>query len=314
MYLLSEKIFNWDFDGLEVTAWQRLCESLYRTGCIKEVGETLLKLVSPLPEDEREPTHGRILEEIVTRSSQVTLLAWSGKSSACNSCLPSSPAAYGQHPSVLPSLGQDELKKRTEELRDVFSLADALVIYGRVTRLQPVRFAHFRLHLPCIVFGVTRIRKEEENVYRAQTNGLGEVEFTTAGALPLNEPRKFVFADLRIHGLLEPHGTAALEENRLESDADSSSDMGNNPSIADTDGELVHPPIIEEAPCHGTPVDTYARALQLIAHLGQSFTALLLLRQSDGAYRRVAADHEIVVRGMGNNVPKGVYVEVLEVL
>ncbi|KAG9309663.1 hypothetical protein JVU11DRAFT_10332 [Chiua virens] len=85
-------IFNWNFENLKVIAWQRACERLYATGSAKEVGDTLLKMVSPLPENEKEPAHGHILEELITRSGDVTLLAWTGKSSTCNSCLPSSPA------------------------------------------------------------------------------------------------------------------------------------------------------------------------------------------------------------------------------
>ena len=269
-------------------------------------------MVDPLAEDEKEAAHGRVLEEIVTRSGQVSLLAWTGKSSTWNSCLPSSPAVYSQQPFVPPCLEQDELDRRTDELRAVFPLVDAVVIYDRVTRVQPVRFAHFHLHLPCIVFGVQSFRKEQKNVYRAKTAGLGGVEFTTGDLLPLKEPERLVFVDLRIHGVLEPRGAATWED-RSESDVESISDLSMGNNGAGTDGELVHAPIIEEVP--SVPqLDTYTRALQVIAHLGQPFSALLLLQQSDGTYRRVAADHEIVVRGTGKKVPKDIRVEVLEIL
>ena len=311
MYSLAWQIFNWNFDRIEVIAWQRLCESLYDSGRIKEVGEILLKMVAPLAEDEKESAHGRILEAIVTHSKEATLLAWTGKSSKCNSCLPSSPAVYGSHPSVPLFLPQAELEKRTSELRGVFSLVDAVVVYDRLTRLQPIRFAHFRLLLPCIVLGVTHLRKVEEKVYLAQTTGLGDVEFTTADALPLKDPRKLVFVDARIHGLQKPHGGAFIWEERLTPDAESRSDLG---SSADTDAELVHAPIIEEAPPAPSESDAYTRALQLIAHLEQPFSALLLWRQSDGSYKRVGADHEIVVRGTGKKFPRDIRVEVLEIL
>ena len=270
-------------------------------------------MVSPLTEDEKESAHGRILEAIVTRSSEVTLLAWTGKSSKCNSCLPSSPAVYSSHQFVPLFLPRAELEKRTSELRAVFPVIDAMVIYGRLTRPQPVRFAHFHLHFPCVVFGVTDLRKVEEKVYLAQTTGLGDVEFTTADALPLKEPRKLVFVDARIHGLQKPHSGAFIWEERLAPNAESKSDLG---SSGDTDAELVHESIIEEAPPSPPPAasDPYTRALQLIAHLEQSFGALLLLQQSDGSYKRVAADHEIVVRGTGENFLKDIRVEVLEIL
>ena len=184
---LAWQIFNWNFDRIEAIAWQRWCDSLYDSGRIKELGETLLKMVGPLAEDEKESAHGRILEAIVTRSREATLLAWTGKSSKRNSCLPSSPAVYGSHQFVPLFLPRAELEKRTSELRTIFSLIDAVVIYGRLTRLQPIRLSHFRLLLPCIVFGITDLRKVEEKVYLAQTTGLGDVEFTTANPLPLKE-------------------------------------------------------------------------------------------------------------------------------
>jgi len=78
-------IFGWKFDNLKAIAWQRLCETLYISGRIKELGEMLEEIVNPLAGDEKEPVHGHILQEIVTRTGQVTLLTWTGKSSACNS-------------------------------------------------------------------------------------------------------------------------------------------------------------------------------------------------------------------------------------
>ena len=311
IYSVAWQIFNWNFDRIEAVAWQHLCESLYDSGCMKEVGETLLKMVGPLAEDEKEYAHGRILEAIVTRSREATLLEWTGKSSKCNSCLPSSPAVYGSHPSVPLFLPQAELEKRTSELRAIFSLIDAVVVHARLTRLQPIRFSHFRLLLPCVVFGVTHLRKVEENVYLAQTTGLGDVEFTTAYTLSLKEPGKLVFVDTRIHGLQKPHGGAFIWEDRLAPDGGSRSDFG---SSADTDAELVHAQIIEEVPPSPSESDSYTRALQLIAHLEQSFSALLLWQQSDGSYKRVAADHEVVVRGTGKKFPRDVRVEVLEIL
>jgi len=181
------------------------------------------------------------------------------------------------------------------------------VIYDRVTRIQPVRFAHFRLHLPCIVISVTSLKREEANVYHAKTVELGDVRFTTAELLPLKEAWRLVFVDLRIHSFQQPRCTTTSWENVVASGAGL-----NSVTSTDTDAEIVYGPLIEEAP--STPSDTYTRALELIIHLGQPFSALLLLQQPDGAYKRVAADHEIVVRGMGNNVPKDIRVEVLEIL
>ena len=57
----------------------------------------------------------------------------------------------------------------------------------------------------------------------------------------------------------------------------------------------------------------YTRALQLIVRLEQPFIALLLLQRSDGSYKRVATDQEIVVDGTGERFPMDVHAEVLEI-
>lgn len=307
---LACKIFNWDFDGLAATAWYAQCKTLYTSGCMDELGEALEKMVSPLAQDEKEPEHGRILQGLVTRAGEVTLLAWAGQSSMCNSCLPSSPTVYSKPPFIPPRLEGDKLVKRTDELRSIISSYDAGMIYGRVTRIQPVRFTHFRLHLPCIVFSVTSLEREQENVYRAETIELGDVQFTTADSLPLKHSRRLVFADLRIHGLQKPDSAAASWDETAASDTIES--ILDSSTSAVTNAETIHVQIIEEAQSPSS--DMYTQALELIAHLGQPFSALLLLQQPDGVYRRVAADHEIVINGMGNNVPKNIRVEVLEIL
>ncbi|KAI5987401.1 hypothetical protein F5J12DRAFT_866902 [Pisolithus orientalis] len=62
-------------------------------------------------------------------------------------------------------------------------------------------------------------------------------------------------------------------------------------------------------------VDSYTRALEMIARLGQSFNAFLLVQQWNGTYKRVAAEREIVVSGLGTNITsKNIRVKVLEIL
>ena len=179
----------------------------------------------------------------MTRSGEVTLLVWTGRSSKCNSCLPSSPAAYIQRPFVPPGLSQAKLENSTDGLRAASPRSDAVVIYERLTRLQPVRFSHCCLHLPCIVFCRTHLRKVEVNVYLTETTGLGDVEFTTADALPIGERRRLVFVDTRIHGF---HMSDSMTRWEGRSEADSNPDPGN--SNADMDAGLVRVPIIEEVP------------------------------------------------------------------
>ncbi|KIO01921.1 hypothetical protein M404DRAFT_28172, partial [Pisolithus tinctorius Marx 270] len=74
----------------------------------------------------------------------------------------------------------------------------------------------------------------------------------------------------------------------------------------------------EVLPLHAVPVpqvDDYTRALQMVARLGQPFNALLLMQQPNGEYKRVAAENEIVVSGLGTNITsKNILATVLEIL
>jgi hypothetical protein len=58
------------------------------------------------------------------------------------------------------------------------------------------------------------------------------------------------------------------------------------------------------------------RALRLVVRLQQPFRALLLQQQMRGGYKRVAAEHEIVVTGLERRVSsaKEIRVEVVEIL
>ena len=72
------------------------------------------------------------------------------------------------------------------------------------------------------------------------------------------------------------------------------------------------------SPLHAKPsalVDTSTQAFRLIARLGYPFNALLLERQSNGQYNRVAAEHEIIVLGvLPQTNHKNIRVTVLEIL
>ena len=110
-----------DFESLEASWWQHLpvYESLYASGRIKGVRVTLLKTVIPLADDRKDHARGRILESIVTRSGEVTLLGWTGRLYTCHSCLPTgtgSPVySHWRHLFVPSRLGRAALETRTQE-------------------------------------------------------------------------------------------------------------------------------------------------------------------------------------------------------
>ncbi|KAI6040396.1 hypothetical protein EDC04DRAFT_1508499 [Pisolithus marmoratus] len=252
---------------------------------------------------------GHLLEEIVARSGEVTVLAWSGKSSSYNSCLPASVSVYRQTPYDPPPLEGEEMDNCVAVLRSRLPQKVAFSIYNQINSLPPARFATRRLHLPCIVFSVRRLgiqelRRGNEKLYRARVSGLGNVEFVTTDDLPLHEPQRFVFVHPWIPHIRGPSDGVAWVDNS-EFDADTSSD-------SDSD-EVASP-----SPLHAVPaphVDNYTRALQMIARLGQPFNALLLVQQPNRHYRRIAVENEIVVSGLGTDITsKNIRATVLEIL
>ena len=70
---------------------------------------------------------------------------------------------------------------------------------------------------------------------------------------------------------------------------------------------------------HAASIDTtvdYTRALWLVVRLQQPFYALLLQQQPNGDFRRIAAEHQIIVPGIDHqiNFARDVRTEVVEVL
>ncbi|KAI6144919.1 hypothetical protein BKA82DRAFT_4168114 [Pisolithus tinctorius] len=255
---------------------------------------------------------GHLLEEIVARSGEVAVLAWSGQSSSYNSCLPASLSTYSQTPYNSPPLEGEEMETCITKLRGKLPQQEALSICNQINILPPARFGNRRLHLPCIVFSVRRLgihelRRGDEKLYHARVSSLGRVEFTTADDLPVNEPHKFVFVHPWIRHIRGPsNGITITWGGGSESDTDLESDL-------DDDAEWD-----EVLPLHAVPVpqvDDYTRALQMVARLGQPFNALLLMQQPNGEYKRVAAENEIVVSGLGTNITsKNILATVLEIL
>lgn len=191
------------------------------------------------------------------------------------------------------------MKTRIAKLRSKLSRREAASIYNQIRSLQPARFAARRLYLPCIIFPVRAlsIQGNDEKLYHSEVSGLGNVKFTTTDDLTVDERRKFIFAHPWIRHIRGPN-SEVTGENDSESDMDADSD--------------------EDMPSEGVvvpQVDGYTRALQMIARLGQPFNALLLVQQPNGEYKRVAAENEIVVPGLGTDItPKNIRTRTLEIL
>ena len=269
---------------------------------------------------------GHLLENIVARTGDTTVIAWMGKSSVYNSALPNSLAVYSQTPYCPPPMNSSELDTRVEQLRGRLLPDDVLSFYDHIIQLPRATFSNRRLHLPCIAFSVKQIGVQElggtqGNLYRASVTLLGRVEFRTADAMPLKKPQNLVFVHPWLRDLGDPDdGFVSDDEPEADSDA-GSDDMGETESNASS-GNSTDDGSTQISPLHAEPsarVDRHTHALRLIARLGNPFNALLLERQSGTKhYKRVAAEDKIIIPGVSHeidlNLKKGIRVRSLEIV
>lgn len=229
------------------------------------------------------------------------------------------------------------MENRITELRGKLPQPDALSIYRQINSLRSACFTLRRLHLPCIVFSIRRLSIQEthsdnKKVYCARISGRGTVEFTTADNLSPKEPKRLIFAHPWIRYIRGPNDGVTWEgDSGSDSDSDSGSDADpgsgcnavlnsgcNAAPNLDPNSNAGLDNVVQPSPLDAVPtpqVNDYTRALQMVARLGQPFSALLLVQQPNGEYKRVAAEHEIVVPGLGTEVDsKSIQVKVLEIL
>ncbi|KAF8552128.1 TPR-like protein [Imleria badia] len=225
---------------------------------------------------------GQLLENIVDRTGDLTVIAWIGKSMPYNSALPDSLLVYSQVPYSPPSM-EDKLDTRVAEPRPQFAPQDGISFRCKIIQLPQITFSNRRLKLPCIMFTVQKIDeiRPGEKLYRATVSSLGEVEFRTADVMPMTQPWRLVFAHPWITDLREPPGGPMSE--------------------------------------YDPQVDTSVLAFRLISRLGRPFNALLFQLQLDKLsyrkYKRVAAEHEIIVPGVPHKTDyNNINVDVLEVV
>ncbi|KAN0091455.1 hypothetical protein V8E55_005021 [Tylopilus felleus] len=131
----------------------------------------------------------RLLEHILTRSANVTLLAWTGSSGSHHSYLPSDLTVYDQIlPPHVPALIETaEMDYLVRSLRS--SLPDpspTVAIYEQFYNLPLLSLIAGRLRLPGIVFPLADVVLVSESdldsdllVYRGTSPMIGDVEVTT---------------------------------------------------------------------------------------------------------------------------------------
>jgi hypothetical protein len=260
---------------------------------------------------------GRLLQEIVARSGDITGLDWVGKSSVFNSCLPASITSYEAPPCQLPSLPEDEIQSLASSLRKTVTVDFASNLSTQLWNMSAPRFATQRLYLPCIAFDVREVRRvrspalETHFKYRVKAEGLRDLFITTDETLLQFWParpteRKFILVRPWDLSLLElPEFVEFEERSDFGDDTESEEDHGTSPS----------------SPSHDWPGDhtgneevlgQESRAFRLLVRLGQPFSAFLLAQQRSGEYKRIASDNDII--GQVSDIRNPMDIRTIEIL
>ncbi|KAG2366250.1 hypothetical protein BDR07DRAFT_1396541 [Suillus spraguei] len=233
---------------------------------------------------------GRLLQEIVARSGDITVLDWIGQSSEFNSCLPAHITSYTTPPRILASLSEDDIHTKVSSLRQIMPTDLALKIYNQLEELRAPRFANCRLHLPCISFRVTQVRRrsdlaqETPITYDIKADGLHDLPITAKETLVQFLRTKPARQTLLLVRPWDRHLLADYAEQLDFTDDTESIGDETEPTLRWSSGGL---PVEEERG---------SRALRLMVRLQQPFDAFLLVQQGVGEYKRVASDYNIVAQ------------------
>ncbi|KAG1822003.1 WD40-repeat-containing domain protein [Suillus subaureus] len=253
---------------------------------------------------------GRLLQEIIAHSGDITALDWVGQSSSFNSCLPADIASYRGPPCTPSSPSEDEIQSSVSSLRNNVDQESALKLYTILDNLSAPRFANCRLQLPCITFPVTKVKRRVGTpcTYHIKADGLQDLEITTTDTLVQFWPerptsQKFLLIrpwnrhDL---GLPDFADETQSTDDRPEPGSPSDNEPASPQSLTRESSLIVRLGQRLGALWLGQqgPADSrsHTRELALVVRLGQPFSALLLAQQRGGEYKRIASGCNIIAR------------------
>ncbi|KAG2087180.1 uncharacterized protein F5147DRAFT_764851 [Suillus discolor] len=247
--------------------------------------------------EKRQKALGRLLQEIIAHSGDITALDWVGQSSSFNSCLPANIASYRALPCTIPSLSKDEIQSSVSLLRNDVTQQLASKLYTILDNLNAPRFANCRLRLPCITFSLTKVKRRAGTpcTYHIKANGLQDLEITTANTLVEFWPGKstsqkfLVIRPWNRHDLGLPDFADEMQntDDRPESPDDP---LGLSPA---QEANLL---VRLFGALWSAESRSHTRELGLVVRLGQPFRALLLAQQRGGEYKRIASDCNIIAQ------------------
>lgn len=216
---------------------------------------------------------GRLLEAVLYRSGDATILAWTGRASDHNSCLPAEITVYVEDlSSFVPSpieRGQMAMMISAVQLSSTHQ-ESAIQLYDRVVRLPSPRLVSSRLSLSCIAFPITSPEDmstcgdstdDPARHYTVMASALGRVDIKTTDELAGLED--LVLVHPWLDSLLDPIFTS---------------------------------PQNDDANSHSGQPSKLTRALRLLIRLRQPFGALLLAPLNRREFKRIATDHLIRVQ------------------
>ncbi|KAG2339196.1 hypothetical protein BDR05DRAFT_992180 [Suillus weaverae] len=268
--------------------------------------------------ERKEKALGRFLQSVVAELGDISALDWVGQSSKFNSCLPADITSYKAPPYTPPSLSEDDIQTSISLLRQTGAMDLALNLYDLLENLKAPRFADRRLHLPCIAFRVTavkRSRAQDQEIYEVEADGLHDLLITTKDKLTqFSSPHSTTKTSLLVWNcyldlpdFAEPSGLVELPDVADDTQSKEGSWSAPGSSLQDSPGRF---PEAQES------VDSKLsdRALRLTARLTQPFGAFLLAQQRGGEYKRIASDHDIIarVKNLSSIIPD--MVKTLEIL
>ncbi|KAG6330776.1 hypothetical protein ID866_8312 [Astraeus odoratus] len=128
----------------------------------------------------KEKALGRLLQEILSQSHDISILHWVGEQSSIHSCFPANIQAYQPLPQVQPDSTPISMQQSMSRLQQDVSANTACRLYNILTNLPREMFADYILTLPCIVHRIQMVKLRgtymDHHMYDVQAVGLRPVQ------------------------------------------------------------------------------------------------------------------------------------------
>ena len=254
---------------------EKLClASTRQTTRVEDAAWSLLGIFSVtgiLPAyGEEERTLGLLLANVLARSSDMSILAWTGEYGRYNSCLPAHITVF--HTPVtshLPQPVEDADMERiiTASNSSSFDLDGALKLYDYLDKLDAPSFAASRMKLPCIAFQLPSFsvyQTRSGRVYRANTRAFGMLEIKTRSDLTRTNSLYLVHPWLDT--LLERGGIGEDDTTPPPSPNTGDEEICDE-ELNDDSSSLPDPDSPSRPPVHTVPMDREMRRRRLVVQL-----------------------------------------------